>query len=93
MAFLFLALSGALFFALAVMTSVEALTITNRGIATQELTIDDGDAIQSLVLQPQQTADKVCEKGCMIRLPNGDEADFEGTELVEFDEDGFIFKD
>jgi hypothetical protein len=76
-----------------VITTADALTITNRSTASHELTIDDGDNISALVLKPDETVKDLCPQGCMVKLSTGDTADFVGTEIVEFDDEGFIFKD
>lgn len=63
-------------------TQAYALTITNNDPVQQTITIVEGDKALELVLAPGQTGGQLCESGCVIRMKNGDEYDFEGVEVV-----------
>jgi hypothetical protein len=65
------------------MTSqAEALTITNNDPVKQTITIVEGDKASNLSLAPGESGEQLCQSGCVIRMKNGDEYDFEGVEVV-----------
>lgn len=66
-----------------------ALTLTNLD-GEQRLQITEGfdePLIQDIVIAAGQTLEGLCGGGCTITLENGDEASFEGYEVVVL-EDG-----
>jgi hypothetical protein len=82
------ALSGMLFAGQAL-----ALTITNNDAANQKITIIEGDNAAELMLAPGQVGEQVCRSGCIIRMQNGDEYDFEGVEVVVIEGDALYLED
>jgi hypothetical protein len=70
------------------------VSITNRDDKDHKLTIMEGEAKADHMLKPSQVLEGVCEKGCVIRLNDSenDEYELEGTEIVSI-EDGFLYYD
>ena len=79
---------------LAVAASAEAATVTNRDTKEYKITILEGDKAQHTTLKPSGTLQDVCLKGCVVRLNDSenDEYELEGTELVSI-EDGYLYYD
>lgn len=71
-------------------TSAQAITLTNRDTSEHKLVVVEGEAQKELILQPAQTLKDVCDNGCVIQLTNGEEYEFDGTELVSI-EDGIMY--
>ena len=71
-----------------------AVSVTNRDDKEHKLTIIEGDAKVDQVLKSLGTLDGVCLKGCVIRLSESenDEYELEGTEVVSI-EDGYLYYD
>lgn len=71
-----------------------ALQLTNRDTTDHTLVIAnlDGGERQELKASPSQVIDDICVKGCTITMPDGQEYEFEGNEIVSI-EDGLIFLD
>lgn len=67
---------------LALANQANALTITNNDPVKQTITIVEGDKASNLILAPGQAGEQLCQSGCVIRMKNGDEYDFEGVEVV-----------
>ena len=85
----------ALMFAALLMTSAaSAVTVANRGDKDVKLTVIEGDAKQDQVLAAGKVLEGVCQKGCIIRLndSDNDEYELEGSESVSVDE-GFLYYD
>jgi hypothetical protein len=74
--------------------SVVGATISNRDDKEQTITIIEGDVATDKVLKPQEVLDKVCLKGCIIRLNKSEDDDYEikMDDLVSI-EDGFLYYD
>ena len=71
-----------------------AATISNRDDKEQNITIIEGDAKADRVLKPLQVLEKICPKGCVLRL-NGsddDEYEIEPQDVVSI-EDGYLYYD
>ncbi|GAB4232051.1 MAG: hypothetical protein Kow0032_14660 [Methyloligellaceae bacterium] len=62
-----------------------ALTVTNEDTVDHVLTIIVNGAESTLALRPGQRGNGICEDGCVIRMQNGDEYEFEGRENVVID--------
>ena len=71
-----------------------AATITNRDETEQKITIIEGDAKSDVVMKAQQILDKVCPKGCIVRLNGSEDDDYqvEAQDIVSI-EDGYLYYD
>jgi hypothetical protein len=72
----------------------QAATVTNRDAKEYKLTVLEGDKAQHLMLKPSGVLQDVCPKGCIVRLNDSenDEYELEGTEIVSI-EDGYLYYD
>ena len=80
--------------ALLMTSAAHAVTVTNRGDKDVKLTVIEGEAKQDQVLPPGKVLEGVCQKGCIIRLNDSenDEYELEGAETVSVEE-GFLYYD
>ena len=80
--------------ALLMTSAASAVTVINRDVKEIKLTIIEGDARQDQVLQPGKVTEGVCQKGCIVRLndSDNDEYELEGSEAVSVEE-GFLYYD
>jgi hypothetical protein len=80
--------------ALLMTSAASAATITNRGDKEVKLTITEGSSRQDEALSSGKVVDGVCQKGCIIRLNDNanDEYELEGSESVSV-EGGFLYYD
>jgi hypothetical protein len=71
-----------------------ALTVINRDDHDHKITIVEGSRSQDHVLKPEAQIENVCLKGCVVRLNDSDEEEYEleGNEVV-FIEDGNLYYD
>ena len=71
-----------------------AASITNRDDKDRELTVIEGDGRQPHLLKPAGILDGVCLRGCIIRIGNSanDEYELEGSEIVSI-EGGYLYYD
>ena len=73
-----------------------AVSVTNRDDKDHKLTVieNDGAAKADHALKPNQVLEGVCAKGCIIRLNDSeeDEYELEGTEVVSIEE-GYLYYD
>jgi hypothetical protein len=71
-----------------------AVSVTNRDDKEQKIQIVEGDVKKDHVLKPAAVLDGVCLKGCVIRLNDSDNDEYEldGTEVVTI-EDGYLYYD
>ena len=69
-----------------------ALSITNRDDRDHKVTIIEGGASKDQTLKPDAMVDGVCTKGCVIRLNDSDDDEYEleGNETVSI-EDGYLY--
>jgi hypothetical protein len=75
-------------------TAAHAVSITNRDERDHTVTIIEGDAKAEHTLQPSQTLNDICLKGCTIRI-NHSEADeyrLTASDAVSI-EDGTVYYD
>ncbi len=88
--------AAVLAFGLAVTSADAAVTITNRDDKDHKLTIleEEGTKKTDVVLKANQVVDNVCAKGCVIRLNDSeeDEYELEGNEAVSIEE-GYLYYD
>ena len=66
-----------------------AITLTNRDAADQRLIIIEGDKQSETVIKAGQKLE-LCQKSCVIRLPDGEDYEFDGGEIVSLEE-GLLF--
>ena len=80
--------------ALLMTSAASAVTVANRGDKDVKLTVIEGDAKQDQVLAAGKVLEGVCQKGCIIRLNDSenDEYELEGSESVSVEE-GFLYYD
>ncbi len=80
--------------ALLMTSAASAVTITNRDDKEIKLAVVEGSAKQDVVLQAGKVVEGVCQKGCIIRLndSDNDEYELEGSETVSVEE-GFLYYD
>jgi hypothetical protein len=71
--------------------AVFAITLTNRDTADQKLVVIEGDKQSERIIKAGEMI-HLCEKSCIIRLPDGEDYDFDGAEIVSL-EDGLLFLD
>ena len=74
-----------------------AVAITNRDERDHKITVieDDGAKTVDFVLKPNQLLENICIKGCVIRLNDSEEDEYElvaGNEIVSI-EDGYLYYD
>ena len=72
-----------------------AATISNRDDKEQKITIlIEGEASTDHALKPQQILEKICLKGCVVRLNDNedDEYQLEAEDAVSI-EDGYLYHD
>ena len=74
--------------------SASAATISNRDDKEQKLTIIEGEAKVDQTLKPLQVLEKVCLKGCIVRLNDSDDDEYqlESEDVVSI-EDGYLYHD
>jgi hypothetical protein len=74
--------------------AASAASLSNRDDKEHKVTIIEGDAKRDEVLKPQQIVDKICLKGCVLRLNDSedDEYQLEAEDLVSI-EDGYLYHD
>ncbi len=71
------------------------VSITNRDTKDHKITIIiDGQGNQDQVLKPEQVVEQVCDKGCILRLNDSedDEYQLEMNDVVSI-EDGYLYYD
>jgi hypothetical protein len=71
-----------------------AVSVTNRDDRDHKVTIIEADKKQDHTLKPSAVLDGICQKGCIIRLNDSenDEYELEGTEVVSIEE-GYLYYD
>ena len=72
-------------------SAASAISLTNRDTAEQKLIVIEGDTQSERVIKAGEKLE-LCEKSCVIRLPDGEDYEFDGTETVSL-EDGLLFLD
>lgn len=80
--------------ALLMTSAASAVTITNRDVNEMKVSVIEGATKQDHILAGGKALGGVCEKGCIIRLNDGetDEYELEGPEVVSI-EGGFLYYD
>ena len=73
------------------MCSAFAITLTNRDNSDQTLILTEGDKRNERTIKAGEQL-QLCDKGCVIRLPDGEDYEFDGPETVSLQE-GLLFLD
>ncbi len=68
-----------------------AITLTNHDPSDQKLIIIEGDKQVERLIKPGEKVE-LCPKSCVIRLPDGEDYEFDGPEIVSLEE-GLLFLD
>ena len=71
--------------------SAFGITLTNRDTSDQALIITEGDRQSERTIKAGEKLE-LCEKSCVIRLPDGEDYEFDGNEIVSLEE-GLLFLD
>ena len=71
-----------------------AATISNRDDKDQKITIIEGETKNDSVLKPLQVLEKICLQGCVVRLNDSEDDDYqiEPDDVVSI-EDGYLYHD
>ncbi len=72
-------------------SAASAISLTNRDTADQKLIVIEGDTQSERVIKAGEKLE-LCEKSCVIRLPDGEDYEFDGPEIVSLEE-GLLFLD
>ena len=67
------------------------ITLTNRDTSDQTLIVIEGDRQSERTIKAGEKLE-LCEKSCVIRLPDGEDYEFDGKEIVSLEE-GLLFLD
>ena len=80
--------------ALLMTSAASAVTVTNRDEKDVKVSVIEGAAKQDSVVLAGKVLDGVCQKGCIIRLNDSenDEYELNGSEIVAVEE-GFLYFD
>lgn len=73
-------------------SAAQAVTVTNRDDREHKITIVEGEAKTDHVLKPQAVLADLCAKGCILRLNDSDEEEYEleANDAVSI-EDGYLY--
>lgn len=72
--------------------AASAAQLTNIDTVEQKLTISENNASRELTVKPSETIGDICNAGCTMKMPNGQEYDFSGSETISI-EKGLLFLD
>jgi hypothetical protein len=78
--------------ALCAASQAGAMQITNRDASDHKLVVTESGASKDMIVKPSQVLADICVKGCTIKMSDGEEYEFDGTELVSIEE-GLLFLD
>lgn len=74
--------------------AADAASITNRDTKNVKVTIAEGETVTEHTIQPMEVLDKVCLSGCIVRLDDNEEDEYEvEAEDIVAIEDGFLYYD
>ena len=71
--------------------AASGITLTNRDTSDQTLIVIEGDRQSERTIKAGEKLE-LCEKSCVIRLPDGEDYEFDGKETVSLEE-GLLFLD
>jgi hypothetical protein len=71
-----------------------ASSINNRDDKDHKVTVIEGETTKDHVLKPSAVLEGICQKGCVIRLNDSenDEYELQGSDIVSI-EDGYLYYD
>ena len=69
-----------------------ALTISNLDAEPHTLNVTAGEKAEQVKVEPQKSVEAACSGGCKVKLENGEEYQFKGSETVSID-GGAMFVD
>jgi hypothetical protein len=69
-----------------------AMQLTNRDASDHKLVVTEDGASKDMIVKPSQVLQDICAKGCTIKMSDGEEYEFDGTEIVSIEE-GLMFLD
>jgi hypothetical protein len=69
-----------------------ALTISNLDTEPHTIDVNAGGRAEQLKVEPQKSVEPACSEGCKVKLENGEEYQFRGSETVSID-GGALFVD
>jgi hypothetical protein len=70
-------------------TAASAISLTNHDTADRKLIVIEGDTQNERVIKAGEKLD-LCDKSCVIRLPDGEDYEFDGPEVVSL-QDGLLY--
>lgn len=74
--------------------AADAASITNRDTKDVKVTISEGETTTEHTIRPTEVLEKVCMSGCVIRLDDNEEDEYEvEAEDIVAIEDGFLYYD
>jgi hypothetical protein len=74
--------------------AADAASITNRDTKDVKVTISEGETATEHTIRPMEVLEKVCMSGCIIRLDDGEEDEYEvEAEDIVAIEGGFLYYD
>jgi deoxycytidylate deaminase len=75
-------------------TATAAVSLTNRDDREHKVTVIEGDAKVDHLVKPQQELKDICKKGCVVRLNDSDDDEYEleMNDIVSI-EDGYLYYD
>ncbi len=74
--------------------AADAASITNRDTQDIKVTISEGETTTEHTIRPMEVLDKVCMSGCIVRLGDSEEDEYEvEAEDIVAIEDGFLYYD
>ncbi len=90
-------IAALVFVGVSLATPAAAVSVTNRDDKEHRITVVEEDGAKKIehVLKPNQVLENICLKGCIIRLNDSEEDEYElveGTEVVSI-EDGYLYYD
>lgn len=71
--------------------AASGITLTNWDTSDQTLVVIEGDRQSERTIKAGEKLE-LCEKSCVIRLPDGEDYEFDGKEIVSLEE-GLLFLD
>lgn len=89
-----LAVAASSVVALVWIPAASASQLTNRDDKDHKVAITVGETTEAHILKPAAALDGICMKGCVIRLDDSenDEYELQGSEVVSI-EDGYLYYD
>ena len=90
-------IAALVFVGVSLATPAAAVSVTNRDDKEHRITVVEEDGAKKIehILKPNQVLENICLKGCIIRLNDSEEDEYElveGTEVVSI-EDGYLYYD